>query len=222
MIILPAIDILNNAPVRLYQGDYGQSETVGESILEIAKVFEKEGASYLHMVDLNGAKDGKKCNAQAIIEVASTIHIPVEVGGGIRSMEDVDFYLSKGVSRVILGTAALEDETFIKAALDKYKEKIAVGIDCKDGFVCGHGWLSESKWQYIDFAKKMEAMGVKTIIVTDISKDGTMMGPNVEMLAELKKNVSMQIVASGGIKDITHIKALKYLNMWKYTDIHLW
>ena len=141
MIILPAIDILNNAPVRLYQGDYGQSETVGESILEIAKVFEKEGASYLHMVDLNGAKDGKKCNAQAIIEVASTIHIPVEVGGGIRSMEDVDFYLSKGVSRVILGTAALEDETFIKAALDKYKEKIAVGIDCKDGFVCGHGWL---------------------------------------------------------------------------------
>ena len=214
MIILPAIDILDNAPVRLYQGDYGQSETVGDSILEIAKVFEKEGAAYLHMVDLNGAKDGVKCNAQAIIDVASTISIPVEVGGGIRSMQDVDFYLNKGVSRVILGTAALEDEAFLKAAVDKYKEKIAVGIDCKDGFVCGHGWLSESKWQYIDFAKKMEALGVKTIIVTDISKDGTMMGPNVEMLAELKKNVSMQIIASGGIKDMTHIKALKDLDIY--------
>lgn len=214
MIILPAIDILDNAPVRLYQGDYDQRETVGESILEIAKAFEKEGASYLHMVDLNGAKDGKKCNANAIIEVASAISIPVEVGGGIRSMEDVDFYISHGVSRVILGTAALEDEAFLKAAIDRYQEKIAVGIDCKDGFVCGHGWLSESKWQYIDFAKKMEAMGVGTIIVTDISKDGTMMGPNVDMLSELKKNVSMQIIASGGIKDITHIQALKELDIY--------
>ena len=122
----------------------------------------------------------------------------MEVGGGIRSMEDVDFYLSKGVSRVILGTAALEDETFIKAALDKYKEKIAVGIDCKDGFVCGHGWLSESKWQYIDFAKKMEAMGVKTIIVTDISKDGTLQGPNFDMYEQIARTSTINFVVSRG------------------------
>lgn len=214
MIILPAIDILDHAPVRLYQGDYGKKETVGESILQIAKTFEQEGAQYLHMVDLNGAKEGKKCNQQVIIEVAKALSIPVEVGGGIRCMEDVAFYLDQGVSRVILGTAALEDEAFLKEAVMKYKEKIAVGIDCKDGFVCGNGWLSESKWNYVDFAKKMETLGVHTIIVTDISKDGTMMGPNVDMLRKLKQAVSLQIVASGGIKDITHIQTLKDLGIY--------
>lgn len=214
MIILPAIDILDNAPVRLYQGDYAQKENVGDSILEIAKTFVLKQAAYLHMVDLNGAKEGKKCNQQSIIEVAKAIPIPVEVGGGIRSMEDVDFYLNHHVARVILGTAAIEDEAFLKAAVEKYQEKIAVGIDCKDGFVCGNGWLSESKWEYIAFAQKMEAMGVKTVIVTDISKDGTMMGPNIEMLRNLKKAVSMQIIASGGIKDITHIQALKDLDIY--------
>lgn len=214
MIILPAIDILDHAPVRLYQGDYDQKETVGESILDIAKTFEKEGACYVHMVDLNGAKEGKKCNQEVIIEVANAISIPVEVGGGIRSMEDVASYLEHGVARVILGTAALEDEAFLKQAIHTYQEKIAVGIDCKDGFVCGNGWLSESQWNYIDFAKKMEELGVQTIIVTDISKDGTMMGPNVEMLKALKQTVNMQIIASGGIKDITHIEALKQLEIY--------
>lgn len=214
MIILPAIDILDHAPVRLYQGDYDQKETVGESILEIAKTFEQEGASYVHMVDLNGAKEGKKCNQEVIVEVANALSIPIEVGGGIRSMEDVASYLDHGVARVILGTAALEDEAFLKQAIDTYQEKIAVGIDCKDGFVCGNGWLSESKWHYVEFAKKMEQMGVKTIIVTDISKDGTMMGPNVDMLKTLKEHVSMQIIASGGIKDITHIQALKELDIY--------
>ena len=214
MIILPAIDILDHAPVRLYQGDYDKEETVGESILDIARTFEQEGASYVHMVDLNGAKEGKKCNQEVIITVANALSIPVEVGGGIRTMEDVISYLEHGVARVILGTAALEDEAFLKQAIDTYQDKIAVGIDCKDGFVCGNGWLSESKWNYLDFAKKMEQLGVQTIIVTDISKDGTMMGPNVEMLKALKQTVSMQIIASGGIKDITHIAALKQLEIY--------
>ena len=214
MIILPAIDILDHAPVRLYQGDYDKKETVGESILDIARTFEQEGASYVHMVDLNGAKEGKKCNQEVIITVANALSIPVEVGGGIRTMEDVISYLEHGVARVILGTAALEDEAFLKQAIDTYQDKIAVGIDCKDGFVCGNGWLSESKWNYLDFAKKMEQLGVQTIIVTDISKDGTMMGPNVEMLKALKQTVSMQIIASGGIKDITHIAALKQLEIY--------
>lgn len=214
MIILPAIDILDQKPVRLYQGDYTKSECVGESILDIAKMFEKEGASYVHMVDLNGAKEGHKVNQQIIEEVANALSIPVEVGGGIRNMNDVREYLSHGVSRVILGTAAIEDQDFLKEAVQTYKEKIAVGIDCKDGYVCGRGWLAESQLHYLAFAKQMESLGVETIIVTDISKDGTMMGPNIEMLKELKEAVSIHIIASGGIKDITHIRQLKELDLY--------
>lgn len=214
MIILPAIDILDQKPVRLYQGDYAKQECVGESILALAKMFQMEGAQYVHMVDLNGAKEGKKINQKSIVEVASTLMIPVEVGGGIRTMEDVEYYLDHGVARVILGTAAIEDQTFLKAAIQKYHEKIAVGIDCKDGFAYGHGWLAESKWNYIAFAKQMEALGVQTIIVTDISKDGTMMGPNVQMLRELQENVAIDIIASGGIRDIGHIKELHALGLY--------
>ena len=183
MILLPAIDIIDQAPVRLYQGDYHQKEIVGQSVLEIAKEFEAMKAQYLHMVDLDGAKSGKLENASLICETAQSVSIPVEVGGGIRSMDTVDFYLTSGVSRVILGTAALEDPAFLKDALKKYGEKIAVGIDCKDGKVCGSGWLVQSNIDYLDFAKKMESYGVKTIIFTDISKDGTLAGPNLEICA---------------------------------------
>ena len=166
------------------------------------------------MVDLNGAKEGQKINQDSIVKTAQSLSIPVEVGGGIRSMEDVRFYLEQGISRVILGTAAIENPDFLREAVSMYKEKIAVGIDCKNGMVCGHGWLQESEVQYIDFAIQMEAVGVKTIIVTDISRDGTMRGPNTEMLAELKKTVSINIIASGGIKDISHIRALKELDIY--------
>lgn len=214
MIILPAIDILDQKPVRLYQGNYGKSQCVGESILDIAKTFEKEGASYVHMVDLNGAKEGKKVNQNIIVEVASTLQIPVEVGGGIRCMEDVEFYLQNNVSRVILGTAAIEDMNFLKKAVELYKEKIAVGLDCKDGFVCGNGWLSKSNLEYISFAKELQAIGVQTVIVTDISKDGTMMGPNVEMSKNLKEAVDMNIIASGGIKDMSHIQQLLDISVY--------
>ena len=214
MIIIPAIDIIDQKPVRLYQGDYDKKEVVGESILDIAKQFEKEGASYLHCVDLDGAKNGKKENAKIICEVARTISIPVEVGGGIRTMSDIHFYLENGVSRVILGTAAIQDEDLLRHAIKEFGDKIAVGIDCKDGYVCVNGWLENSNVYFIDFAKRMEEIGVQTIIFTDISKDGTLSGPNLEMLKELSNSVYIDIVASGGIKDLSHVQSLKDLDLY--------
>lgn len=214
MIIIPAIDIIDNQPVRLYQGDYQKKEVVGQSILEIAQEFEKEGAGYLHMVDLDGAKEGKKSNAPIIVEVAKSLHIPVEVGGGIRTMEDIAFYLDNGLDRVILGTAALKNKDLVKEALQKYPGKIAVGLDCKNGYVCGSGWLDQSDTYYLDLVKEMESLGADTFIFTDISKDGTLSGPNLEMLQKLKKESNSKIIASGGIKDLSHIKDLKNLDVY--------
>lgn len=214
MIILPAIDIIDQAPVRLYQGDYNQKEVVGSSVLEIARMFEECQASYIHMVDLDGAKAGHKKNAELICQVARSVQVPVEVGGGIRTMEDIEYYLSRGVQRVILGTAAIHDRNLLKEAVERYKEKIAVGLDCKDGYVCGSGWLETSELYYVDFARELEKMGVQTIIFTDISKDGTLQGPNLSMLKTLKEAVSMQITASGGIRDLEHIRALKQLGLY--------
>ena len=213
MKLLPAIDIINQQPVRLYQGDYNRKEVVGQSVLEIAKSFEQAGADMIHLVDLDGAKSGKKENAPLICQVAQSVNVPVEIGGGIRSMEDIDYYLSQGVSRVILGTKALQDKTFLEQALEKYKEKIAVGMECKDGYVCGSGWLETSDIYYLDFAKEMEQMGVQTIIFTDISTDGTLQGPNLDMLKKIQDTCSVDIVASGGIKDLTHIQQLKDLGV---------
>ena len=214
MIILPAIDIMDGKPVRLYQGDYNKKEIVGNDVLSIAKEFETLQASYIHMVDLDGAKKAQKINQNVIISVAKNIQVPVEVGGGIRTMQDVDYYLQNGVSRVILGTSAIENKEFVKEAVLKYGNRIAVGIDCKNGWVCGSGWLETSREYYLDFAKEMESLGVETLIVTDISKDGTMMGPNVELLENLKKTVHCQLVASGGIKSIEHIRQLKQFNIY--------
>lgn len=214
MIILPAIDIINKQPVRLTQGDYNQKEVVGNSILEIAKSFEAAGAKYVHMVDLDGAKEGKSLNQDVILEVAKTLSIPIEIGGGIRKMETVKAYLDNGVGRVILGTSALEDETFLKEALALYDEKIAVGIDARNGFVCGKGWLEQTSVNYLEFAKHLEELGVKTIIVTDISKDGTLSGINQEMYKTLKENVNMNIIASGGVKSMEDVKACANLDLY--------
>lgn len=214
MIILPAIDIINQQPVRLYQGDYDKKEVVGASILEIAQSFEKQGARYLHMVDLDGAKEGKRINQEIICEVARTLNIPVEIGGGIRSMESISQYLDHGVDRVILGTSAIEDESLLREALAAYGERIAIGLDCKDGFVCTRGWLTTSEKDYIEFSKHLETLGVKTIIFTDISKDGTLLGPNIEMLKALQAAVSMNIIASGGIRDVEHIQQLANLHLY--------
>ena len=214
MILLPAIDIIDQSPVRLYQGDYAKKEVVGTSVLDIAKMFEAAGADAIHLVDLDGAKEGSKKNAELICQVAQSVSIPCEVGGGIRTMDDITFYLEQGIERVILGTAAIKDPDLLKAAIKKYGQHIAVGMDCKNGVVCGSGWLEDSEYTYLDFAKKMEAMGVSTLIFTDISKDGTLMGPNLEMLKALKKTVSVRIVASGGIKDLSHIQALNELGIY--------
>ena len=214
MIILPAIDIINKQPVRLYQGDYAKKEVVGESISEIARTFEKQGASYLHLVDLDGAKEGKLVNQSIMCETAQSLSIPVEVGGGIRDIETAAYYLEHGVSRIILGTAAIEDEAFLKEAVARYQERVAVGLDCKNGYVCTRGWLNDSQVDYLKFAKHLESLGVQTIIFTDIATDGTLEGPNLEMLERLSKQVSLNIIASGGIKDLSHIKALKELSLY--------
>lgn len=214
MIIIPAIDIINQQPVRLYQGDYTKKEIVGDSILALGKQFEAQGAQYLHLVDLDGAKEGKLMNQQIICEVAQALSIPVEVGGGIRNMETADYYLQHGISRIILGTSAIENEAFLKEALSVYGERIAVGLDCKNGYVCTRGWLNDSQIDYIEFAKHLDKLGVKTIIFTDIATDGTLEGPNLTMLKHLKQEVSANIIASGGIKDLSHIRALKELQLY--------
>ncbi|AQM59490.1 1-(5-phosphoribosyl)-5-[(5-phosphoribosylamino)methylideneamino]imidazole-4-carboxamide isomerase [Clostridium baratii] len=214
MIIIPAIDIIDGKPVRLYKGDYNKKELVGDSILEIAKSFEKANCSYIHIVDLDGAKQGELVNLDIILEVIKNIKVNVEVGGGIRNIESIEKLINGGASRVILGTSAIEDLNFLKEVIKNYGEKIAVSIDCKDGFLCGRGWLSNTSINYLDFAKKLEDIGVKNIIVTDISKDGTLEGPNLDMLKELKNSVNIDITASGGIRDINNIKELKKLNVY--------
>lgn len=214
MIILPAIDIIDGKPVRLYQGDYNKKEIVAEDILETAKSFQEAGAEYIHLVDLDGAKKGELVNGDAIIKVAKTLSIPVEIGGGIRNFETIKYLIDNGVSRVILGTSAMEDENLLIKAIAEFGDKIAVGIDCKDGYAYGRGWLEGSSLFYIDFAKRLELLGVKNVIVTDISKDGTLQGPNVEMLKKLKDEVKMDITASGGIRDIENIKDLNDLGLY--------
>lgn len=214
MIVIPAIDILDGKPVRLYQGDYGQSTCVADDVLACAKNFEAANAPYLHVVDLNGAKEGSRVNEALICEIVKLCTIPVEVGGGIRTMSAIDSYIENGVSRVILGTSAIQDISLLKDAIHKYGSKIAVGLDCKDGYVCTSGWLEKSKEYYLDFAKRMEKIGVQTLICTDISKDGTLQGPNFEMLEQLKNHVSCNLIASGGVRDLSHIQKCKDLNLY--------
>lgn len=214
MIVLPAIDILDGKPVRLYQGDYGQSKCVADDVLVCAKNFEAENVRYLHVVDLNGAKEGSRVNEDLICEIVKTCDIPIEVGGGIRTMSAIDFYIENGISRVILGTSAIQDIGLLKDAVSKYGSKIAVGLDCKDGYVCTSGWLETSKEYYLDFAKRMEEIGVKTLICTDISKDGTLQGPNFEMLKALKNHISCNLIASGGVRDLSHIQICKELGLY--------
>lgn len=214
MIIIPAIDIVDGKAVRLYQGNYDKKEVVGTNIFDIAKKFEQDGAEYIHLVDLDGAKSGSIINKKTIIKIAKELNVPIEVGGGIRNYNDIEELINCGVSRIILGTAALEDEKFLVKAIENFRSKIAVGVDCKKGYVCTKGWFEESKIHYIDFSKKMEEVGVKNIILTDISKDGTLTGVNTSMIEELKRNIDINITASGGVKDYCDIKKLKELNIY--------
>ena len=214
MLIFPAIDLYDKKAVRLYKGDYKEMTVYSEDPLSVAKDFEAAGATYIHMVDLEGAKDGTTPNLSVVKEIAQSTSLRVEIGGGIRSMETVDKYISAGVYRVILGTSAVTDEAFLKEALAKHGEKIAVGADIKDGFVAIKGWLESSGVLCDDFFAKMQALGVKTVICTDISKDGAMKGTNLALYKSLSERFSIDIVASGGVSSMDDVRALRAMNMY--------
>ena len=214
MKIFPAIDLYDGKAVRLYKGDYDNMTVYSNNPIEIAYKFEAAGAEFIHVVDLEGAKDGTTPNIGIVSEIAKKTSLKVEIGGGIRSMETLDKYFSAGVFRAILGTAAVNDEVFLRAALGKYGEKIAVGADIKDGLVAIKGWIEKSEYTTDAFFEKMCSLGVKTIICTDISKDGAMKGTNRELYKELSEKFSIDIVASGGVSDIGDVKALADMNLY--------
>lgn len=214
MKIFPAIDLYDKKAVRLYKGDYAQMTIYSENPIEVAREFEKAGAQYIHMVDLEGAKNGTTPNLDIVKEIANNTGLFVEIGGGIRSMEVVKKYLDNGVGRVILGTSAVTDEKFLTEAVNTYGEKIAVGADVKDGYIAIKGWVEKSEYSLEDFLLKMEKIGVKTIICTDISKDGAMKGTNLELYKSLNEKYSLDIIASGGVSTIDDIAALKEMDMY--------
>lgn len=209
MIIFPAIDIIDGKPVRLYKGDFSTAHQVADNALETALQFEKAGASWIHMVDLDGSLQKKPVNAKTFTSVANETGLKVEIGGGIRTMQDIDFYVNNGISRVILGSVALKNPNLVKEAVKEFGNIIAVGIDAKNGYAATEGWTEGSDVYFTDLAKQMEAVGVKTIIYTDISKDGTLSGPNIHQLVEINNAVSCDITASGGVTNIDDIIALK-------------
>lgn len=208
MIILPAIDIIEGRAVRLYKGDYSLKTEYGNPA-DVALDFKREGATHIHIVDLDGAKSGQAPNFELISRIANNTDLFVEVGGGIRSLDTVKKYLDAGVSRVIIGTAAITDSDFLDKALDAYGEKIAVGVDILDEKVRIKGWLESSGINVYDFVAKMEALGVKTVICTDISKDGAMSGTNLELYKQLKSRFELDIIASGGVSSMADVIALR-------------
>ncbi len=217
MIILPAIDIKDGNCVRLFKGDFSTAEKVAADYMETAKGFEKAGASWIHMVDLDGAKEGRPVNTQIYKDVANKTSLKVEVGGGIRNIDTIRQYLSMGISRVIIGSAALKNPELVKEAVLNFgSEKIAVGIDSKNGMVAAEGWLESSDVHYIQLAKEMIKIGVRYFIVTDISKDGTLSGVNALQLKELSEAVgdACNIIASGGVHTIEDIIACKKLGLY--------
>ena len=214
MYIFPAIDLFDGKAVRLFKGDYNNMTIYSENPLEIAQDFEAQGAKHLHMVDLEGAKTGETPNLATIEKIIKNTSLFTELGGGIRTMETIDKYIEIGVDRVILGTAAVEDEDFVKRATDKYGSKIAVGVDIRDGFVAIKGWTQLSEFTCFDFCEKMQKLGVETLICTDISKDGAMQGTNIELYRELSERFNIQIIASGGVSSINDVKRLAAMNIY--------
>lgn len=208
MIIFPAIDIIDGKPVRLFKGDFSTAEQVAEDALQTAQGFVEASAEWIHMVDLDGSVQKKRVNHQVFVDVANQTLLKVELGGGIRTMQDIDYYANNGISRVILGSVALKNPALVKEAVKEFGDLIAVGIDAKNGLVATEGWTEGSDTFYIDLARQMEDMGVKTIIYTDISKDGTLTGPNIEQLTALNNAVSCDITASGGVTNIDDIIVL--------------
>lgn len=214
MLIFPAIDIYEGLAVRLYKGDYSEKTIYSNSPVEIAEDFMKCGAKQVHIVDLEGAKDGTTPNLDLICNIKNETSLFCEVGGGIRSMETIDKYISNGIDRVILGTAAVKEEGFVEKAVSVYGEKIAVGVDIKNNNVAIKGWVEDSGIDAFDFAEKMQDIGVKTLICTDISKDGAMQGTNIKLYKDLSDKFNMNIIASGGISSLDDIRALKEMDIY--------
>lgn len=217
MIILPAIDIKDGNCVRLFKGDFSTVEKVADNYLETAQSFEKAGAEWIHMVDLDGAKEGRPVNTKIYTDVAAKTNLKVEIGGGIRNLETIEEYLNMGISRVIIGSAALKNPALVKEAVEKFgSEKIAVGIDAVNGMVAAEGWLEASDVNYIDLANKMIEAGVRYFIFTDISKDGTLSGVNKEQLKTLSDTTDgkCNIIASGGVHTMDDIIACKEMGLY--------
>lgn len=213
MNIYPAIDLYGGKAVRLYKGDYAQRTVYSEDPPDVAADFQAAGAKCIHLVDLEGAKLGQPANLSTIQKIIETTGLFAEVGGGIRSMETIEAYLAIGVSRVILGTAAVTDPAFLEAALEKHGEKIAVGVDLKDGYVAIKGWTETSELTADAFFAKMEKLGVKTIICTDISRDGAMKGANRELYRDLSRKYGVDLIASGGVSTMEDIRALAEMDL---------
>ena len=213
MQILPAIDIFDKKAVRLYKGDYNQMTVYGTP-LDIANNFVKKGASYIHLVDLEGAKKGEPTNFETVAEVIKLVNIPCEIGGGIRNIATVEKYVNVGADRVILGTSAVSDKAFLKEAIARFGKKIAVGVDARDGIVAISGWLEQSGIPTIDFIGEMLSMGIETIICTDISKDGALSGTNLELYREILSKYKLNLVASGGVTSLDDVRELYKINTY--------
>ena len=214
MLILPAIDLYEQKAVRLYKGNYENMTVYSDNPLEVARKFEECGATFIHLVDLEGAKFGTTPNIDIVRKIVEYTNLDVEIGGGIRDDETVKKYIDIGVRRVILGTAAVTDDAFLRRCVEKYKDSVAVGVDIKDGYVAIKGWTEKSKLTADEFFAHLTEIGVRTVICTDISKDGAMKGTNRELYKELSEKYSMDIVASGGVSDLDDIKALREMNLY--------
>ncbi len=214
MILFPAIDIVDGKAVRLFKGDYQQMTVYSDNPAEIALDFKNCGATAIHIVDLEGAKDGTTPNFDTVLAIKKASGLFCEIGGGIRNMEVVEKYLDAGIDRVILGTAAIEDEAFLKKAVEKYGERIAVGADIRDGFIAVKGWLERSQVTADEFFDKMQTLGVKTIICTDISRDGAMRGTNLDLYRTMNRRYEVDITASGGVSSMEDVLALREMEMY--------
>ncbi len=214
MIIIPAIDIKNGQCVRLIQGDYDQITNYGDNPVSQAMEWQTLGAEMIHLVDLDGAKEGRLMNGELIRKISEQIDAPIEVGGGIRNTQAVENYIQSGVSRVIIGTAAVNDPEWLNQMVQKYGDKICVSIDAKDGKIATEGWLKATDTDAIEYILKLEQMGVKTIVYTDISKDGMMKGPNFEMYEKISKLSKIDVIASGGVSTLADVKRLKEMNLY--------
>ena len=213
MVIYPAIDLFDGKAVRLYKGDYSKMTVYNEDPAAVAMDFKEKGATHIHLVDLEGAKSGTTPNLETVCAIKKATGLFCEIGGGVRSMEVVRRYLDAGIDRVILGTAAVTDEVFLRSAVAACGEKIAVGIDIRDGYVAIKGWTEKSQEKAMDFAEKMQMLGVRTLICTDISKDGAMEGANHGLYRELSEKLQMNIIASGGVSSMADVKRLRDMSI---------